>query len=294
MPRSTDRIVTTHAGSLPRPDDVVDMIWGGIEGKPPDEQALESRLDEAVADVVRKQREAGVDVVSDGELSKPGFSNYINDRFTGFEGRAEFQADDVAPFPNLAMRLFNTPAMAHLVFANCVDEVTVKDPDAVQRDIERLKRALGDTPPSEAFMGAISPGQVAFNFPDQHYDSHDLAMAAHCRSVGSSIQSWDTHLPMAIDALNGALEGIPPEQIRLHVCWGNYAGPHHKDVPLRDIIEPVLKANVGTFYVEGANPRHAHEWEVFKEVDLPEGKDIILGVIDVKVNAVEHPRLVAP
>src|SRR3982750_3375829 len=140
MPRSTDHIVTTHAGSLPRPDDVVEMIWGGIEGKPVDQAALDARLDGAVAEIVRKQHDAGIDVVSDGELSKPGFSNYINDRFTGFEGRAEVQADDVAPFPNLAMRLFNTPAMAHLVFANCVDEVTVKDPNAVQRDIDRLKR----------------------------------------------------------------------------------------------------------------------------------------------------------
>src|SRR5215218_8166641 len=324
MPRSTDRILTTHAGSLPRPDDVIELIWAGIdEDRPVDQQALDERLEQAVPEVVRKQREAGVDIVSDGELSKPGFSNYINDRFTGFEGRAEFQADDVADFPNLAMRLFATPAMAHLVFANCVGPVEVKDPDAVHRDIERLKRALGDTPPSEAFMGAISPGQVAFNFPDHHYGSHeaylaaladamrheykaitdaglnlqidspDLAMAAHCRSVGSSIESWDTHLPMAIEALNAALDGIPEEQVRLHVCWGNYAGPHHKDVPLRDIIEPVLKANAGTFYVEGANPRHEHEWEVFKEVSLPEGKDLILGVIDVKVNAVEHPRLVA-
>jgi 5-methyltetrahydropteroyltriglutamate--homocysteine methyltransferase len=323
MPRSSDHIVTTHAGSLPRPDDVVELIWSGIEGQEVDQAALDERLDRAVPEIVQKQRDAGVEVVSDGELSKPGFSNYINDRFTGFEGRAEFQADDVADYPNLAMRLFNTPAMAHLVFANCVDEVTVKDPDAVHRDVDRLKRSLGDTPPEQAFMGAISPGQIAFNFPDHHYGSHekylaavgealrheykaitdagfslqidspDLAMAGHCRSVGSSIQSWDTHLPMAIDALNAALDGIPPEQIRLHVCWGNYAGPHHKDVPLRDIIDPVLKANVGTFYVEGANPRHEHEWEVFTEVDLPEGKDLILGVIDVKVNAVEHPRLVA-
>jgi 5-methyltetrahydropteroyltriglutamate--homocysteine methyltransferase len=323
MPRSSDHIVTTHAGSLPRPDDVVELIWSGIEGQEVDQAALDERLDRAVPEIVQKQRDAGVEVVSDGELSKPGFSNYINDRFTGFEGRAEFQADDVADYPNLAMRLFNTPAMAHLVFANCVEEVTVKDPDAVHRDVDRLKRSLGDTPPEQAFMGAISPGQIAFNFPDHHYGSHekylaavgealrheykaitdagfslqidspDLAMAGHCRSVGSSIQSWDTHLPMAIDALNAALDGIPPEQIRLHVCWGNYAGPHHKDVPLRDIIDPVLKANVGTFYVEGANPRHEHEWEVFTEVDLPEGKDLILGVIDVKVNAVEHPRLVA-
>ena len=323
MPRSTDHIVTTHAGSLPRPDDVVELIWGGIEGKEVDQGKLDEALDRAVPEVVAKQREAGIDVVSDGELSKPGFSNYINDRFTGFEGAAEFQADDVAPFPNLAMRLFNTPAMAHLVFANCVDEVTVKDPDAVRQDVDRLKRAIGDADPSTAFMGAISPGQIAFNFPDQHYGSHekylealgqalrheykaitdagfnlqidspDLAMAAHCRSVGSSIESWDTHLPMAIEALNAALDGIPPEQIRLHVCWGNYAGPHHKDVPLRDIVGEVFKANAGTFYVEGANPRHEHEWEVFKEIPLPEGKDLILGVIDVKVNAVEHPRLVA-
>src|SRR3954464_566184 len=333
MPRSTDHIVTTHAGSRPRPDDVVELIWSGIEGQPVDQGELDQRLDRAVPEIVRQQREAGVEVVSDGELSKPGFSNYINDRFTGFEGRAEFQADDVAPFPNLAMRLFNTPAMAHLVFANCVDEVTVKDPDAVHHDVERLKRSLGDTPPDRAFMGAISPGQIAFNFPDQHYGSHekylealgqalrheykaitdagfnlqidspDLAMAAHCRSVGSSIESWDTHLPLAISAphdpldgipaLNDARDGIPEEQVRLHVCWGNYAGPHHKDVPLRDIVDEVFKANAGTFYVEGANPRHEHEWEVFREVDVPEGKDLILGVIDVKVNAVEHPRLVA-
>ncbi len=323
MPRSTDHIVTTHAGSLPRPERIVDLIWGGIDGQEVDHDALAAQLDEGVADIVRKQHEAGIQVVSDGELSKPGFSNYINDRFTGFEGRAEFQADDVAPFPNLAMRLFNTPAMAHLVFSNCTGPVEVRDPNAVTEDVERLKRSLGDTPPSEAFMGAISPGQVAFNFPDHHYGSHeaylaavgaalrheylaiteagfnlqidspDLAMAAHCRSVGSSIESWDTHLPLAIEALNVALEGIPEEQVRLHVCWGNYAGPHHVDVPLRDIIEPVLKANAGTFYVEGANPRHEHEWEVFKEVPLPDGKDLILGVIDVKVNAVEHPRLVA-
>ena len=170
MPRSTDRIITTHAGSLPRPEDVVEVIWAGIEEERPADQAeLDKRLDRAVPEIVAKQREAGIDVVSDGELSKPGFSNYINDRFTGFEGRAEFQADDVADYPNLAMRLFNTPAMAHLVFANCVDEVTVKDPDAVRRDVERLKSALGDTPPDQAFMGAISPGQIAFNFPDHHY-----------------------------------------------------------------------------------------------------------------------------
>ena len=201
MPRSTDHIVTTHAGSLPRPDDVVDMIWGGIEGKPVDRDALEQRLDGAVAEIVTKQRDAGIDVVSDGELSKPGFSNYINDRFTGFEGQAEFQADDVAPFPNLAMRLFATPAMAHLVFANCVDEVTVKDPDAVHRDIERLKKALGDTPPDQAFMGAISPGQVAFNFPDQHYGSHEKYLEAIGQALRHEYKAiTDAGLSLQIDS----------------------------------------------------------------------------------------------
>jgi 5-methyltetrahydropteroyltriglutamate--homocysteine methyltransferase len=323
MPRSTDRILVTHAGSLPRPDDLIEMIWAKMDGQEVDEAALEARVESGVAEIVKKQRDVGVDIVSDGELGKPGFSTYVDERFTGFDGRSEFQADDVAPYPNLAMRLFATPAMAHVIFSNCVGEVTAKDPNAEQVEVDRLKNSLDGLPPSSAFIGAISPGQIAFNYPDQHYGSHeaylgalaevlshdyktitdagfnlqidspDLAMAAHCRSVGSSIQSWETHLPMAIEALNTALDGIPPEQVRLHVCWGNYAGPHNKDVPLKNIIGEILKANVGTIYPEGANPRHEHEWRVFEEVELPEDKSVILGVIDVKSNCVEHPQLVA-
>ena len=239
---SADRILTTHAGSLPRPDDLVDMIWAQQEGRDVDQAELDARIDSAVAEVMAKQREAGIDLVSDGEMSKTGFSTYVNERFSGFDGRAEFQADDVADFPNLAMRLFNTPAMAHLVFSNCVGPAELKDKDAVVRDVDRLKRALGDVDPSTAFVGAISPGQIAFNYPDQHYGSHerylsaladelsyeyrtiteagmnlqidspDMAMAAHCRSVGSSVGDWHKHLPLAVDALNAALDGIPPEQ----------------------------------------------------------------------------------
>jgi 5-methyltetrahydropteroyltriglutamate--homocysteine methyltransferase len=320
---SADRILTTHAGSLPRPDDLVDMIWAQQEGREVDQAELDARIDSAVAEVVAKQRDAGIDLVSDGEMSKTGFSTYVNERFSGFDGRAEFQADDVADFPNLAMRLFNTPAMAHLVFSNCVGPAELKDKDAVVRDVDRLKRALGDADSSTAFVGAISPGQIAFNYPDQHYGSHerylsaladelsyeyrtiteagmnlqidspDMAMAAHCRSVGSSVGDWHKHLPLAVDALNAALDGIPPEQIRLHVCWGNYGGPHHKDVPLSEIIGEALRVNAGSIYVEGANPRHAHEWRVFEDVDLPDDRSVILGVIDVKSNHVEHPRLVA-
>ncbi len=318
-----ERILTTHAGSLPRPDDLVDLIWARLDGQEVDQAALDERIDAAVTEVVEKQREVGVDVVSDGEMSKTGFSTYVNERFSGFAGRSEFQADDVAPFPDLAMRLFNTPAMAHLVFSNCVGPAKLVDKDAVHRDIARLKAALGDGDRSEAFIGAISPGQIAFNYPDQHYGSHeaylgaladelsyeykaitdaglklqidspDMAMAAHCRSVGSSVGDWHTHLPLAVEALNAALAGIAAEQVRLHVCWGNYGGPHHRDVPLADIIDHVLKVSAGTVYVEGANPRHGHEWRVFEEVELAEDKSVILGVIDVKSNHVEHPRLVA-
>ena len=320
---SADRILTTHAGSLPRPDDLVDMIWAQQEGRDVDQAELDARIDSAVAEVVAKQRDAGIDLVSDGEMSKTGFSTYVNERFSGFDGRSEFQADDVADFPDLAMRLFNTPSMAHVVFSNCVGPVELADKDAVHRDIARLKQAIGDADPTSAFMGAISPGQIAFNYPDQHYGSHerylsaladelsyeyrtiteagmnlqidspDMAMAAHCRSVGSSVGDWHKHLPLAVDALNAALDGIPLEQIRLHVCWGNYGGPHHKDVPLSEIIGEALRVNAGSIYVEGANPRHAHEWRVFEDVDLPDDRSVILGVIDVKSNHVEHPRLVA-
>jgi 5-methyltetrahydropteroyltriglutamate--homocysteine methyltransferase len=320
---ANDGILTTHAGSLPRPADLVDLIWARADGQEVDEAALAARVDSAVAEVVDKQREVGIDVVSDGEQSKTGFSTYIGDRFSGFDGRAEFQADDVADFPELAMRLFATHSMAHVVFSNCVGPAELTDKEAVHADIARLKQALGDADPATAFMGAVSPGQIAFNYPDHYYGSHekylaalaealryeykaitdaglnlqidspDAAMAAHSRSVGSSIVSWEQHMPLAVEALNGALDGIPKEQIRFHVCWGNYGGPHHHDVPLANIIDQVLKVNAGTIYVEGANPRHAHEWRVFQDAKLPDDTSVILGVIDTKSNHVEHPRLVA-
>ncbi len=318
-----DRVLTTHAGSLPRPDELADMIWARMDGEQVDDGELAEKIDSAVGEVVAKQREVGLDVISDGEMSKTGFSTYVNDRFSGFGGRSEFQSDDVAPFPNLAMKLFATPSMAHLIFSNCVGPVELSDKQAVHRDIARFKAALGDADSSSAFMGTISPGQIAFNYPDQHYGSHekylaacadalryeyqaiidagfnlqvdspDMAMAAHSRSVGSSVGDWHHHLPLAVEALNGALEGIPADRVRLHVCWGNTGTPHTHDVPLSDIIDHVLNVDAGTIYVEGGNPRHSHEWRVFRDVELPAEKSVILGVIDVKTNYVEHPRVVA-
>lgn len=318
-----DRILTTHAGSLPRPTDLIELIWAKMDGQKVDRAQLEDRMRSAVAEVVAKQRDLGIDVISDGEMSKPGFSTYVSERFSGFDGQAEFQSDDVAPFPDLAMRLFATDSMAHVVFSNCVGPVELTDGESIHRDIANFKAALGDTSLESAFMGSVSPGQIAFNYPNQHYGSHeeylgalvdamsyeyraiidaglnlqidspDLAMAAHSRSVGSSITSWDQHLPLAIEAINAALEGIPPERVRLHVCWGNYAGPHHCDVPFADIADEVVKANVGAIYPEGGNPRHEHEWRVFGDLELPDGMNVILGVIDTKTNYIEHPQVVA-
>jgi 5-methyltetrahydropteroyltriglutamate--homocysteine methyltransferase len=318
-----DRILTTHAGSLPRPPDLIELMWAKMDGQEVDEAELELRVKVAVEEVIAKQREVSIDVISDGEMSKPGFSTYVAERYSGFDGRAEFQSDDVAPFPDLAMRLFATDAMAHVVFSNCVGPVELTDKESIHRDIANLKAGLGQAPPDTAFMGSISPGQIAFNYPNHYYGSHeeylgalvdalsyeyraivdaglnlqidspDLAMAAHSRSVGSSITSWDQHLPLAIEAINAALEGIPPERVRLHVCWGNYAGPHHCDVPFADIAERVIKAHVGTIYPEGGNPRHEHEWRVFRDIELPEGMKVILGVIDTKTNYIEHPQVVA-
>ena len=323
MPRSTDRLLTTHAGSLPRPDALVRMMWDRIDGKPVDEAALEASIADAVADAVRRQRDVGLDFVSDGEMSKIGFSNYIFERLTGFGGRVAIESDDMADFPGVAERLFGNEAGAHILMLSCEGPVEVQDAEAVHRDIATLRQALGNASLEAAFIAAPTPGQIAFNNPNRYYPSHreymeavgaamrheykaitdaglllqldspDLAMSHHFRSAGTDIEDWRAHLEGAIDVMNGALEGIPPERVRLHVCWGNYGGPHNHDIPLADIIGPVLRSNVGAIYVEAGNPRHAHEWELFEDVKLPDDKVLVAGVIDVTTHRIEHPRLVA-
>ena len=324
MKRSTDRILTTHAGSLPRPPDLTRMMWDLLDEKPVDQDKLATRVQEAVVEVVGKQREAGIDIVSDGEMSKVGFSNYVMQRYSGFANRAQFVATDLGDFPDIINKLFvENEGGRHLVMPNVEGPIELRDKDAVHRDIANFKKALGGTSPEMAFIAAVTPGQMLFNFPNLYYksdaayleaaakalsyeykaivdagfnlqlDAPDLPMRAHCFTGGVGTADMKTYVPMAIEAMNEATRGLPPDKVRLHLCWGNYAGPHHHDVELKEIIEPVLKTNAGSIYFEAANPRHAHEWEVWEQAKIPDGKALIPGVIDTLTNHVEHPRLVA-
>jgi 5-methyltetrahydropteroyltriglutamate--homocysteine methyltransferase len=232
-------------------------------------------------------------------------------------------ATDLADFPGIAQKVFDTEAGHHLALPNVEGPITLKDPGAVQKDIANFKAALGARSPDDAFIPAVTPGQVLFNFPNKYYpsdeafleaagealraeytaiiaagfnlqlDSPDLCMRGHSFSDGRGPVDLKTWVPKAIAALNHATRGLPADKMRLHLCWGNYAGPHHHDVELREIIDPVLKTNAAFVYFEAANPRHEHEWEVWEQVKLPAGKALIPGVIDTVTNHVEHPRLVA-
>jgi 5-methyltetrahydropteroyltriglutamate--homocysteine methyltransferase len=320
LARDENRIAVTHVGSLPRPPRLGELALARTAGEEVDASEFERLAKSAVEDHVRHQRDAGVDIISDGEAGKSNFSTYVAERYSGFGGSSEFEMDDLAPFPNLANKLFGR--LAGFTMPNCIAPVVLTDPEAVHQDIARLAGAIGDQP-QRAFMNAVSPGQVSFNCPNQYYKSHedylaalaevlryeykaiidagfdlqidspDLAMSAHQRSKNTDLGSWETHVPLAIEAMNAAIEGLPAERLRLHICWGNYQGPHHYDVELKHVLTRILKANVGALSIEGANGRHEHEWEVFKEIKLPDDKVIITGAIEVRQNTVEHPRLVA-
>jgi 5-methyltetrahydropteroyltriglutamate--homocysteine methyltransferase len=322
MELSTDRVLTTHAGSLPRPDDLTQMLFRVVEGEPVDEEELHERVREAVSQIVVRQRELGIDSVSDGEMGKVGFSNYVLQRFTGFEDRAQFIAADIADAPGVIPEVFGNEAAQHLRLPILNGPIEPRDEQFVQREIDDFRAALGGGP-TDAFIPAVTPGHVAFNFPNRHYPSHeayieaaakalepeyraivesgfdlqldspDAAMAFHCSTEGTDLGDPLQHLAVGIEILNDALQGLPPEKLRYHVCWGNYCGPHHRDVELKEIVGEVLKTRAKFIYVEGANPRHEHEWEVWQDVELPDDKALIVGVIDTKTNHVEHPRLIA-
>jgi 5-methyltetrahydropteroyltriglutamate--homocysteine methyltransferase len=327
MIRSTERLLTTHIGSLPRPDDLRELLLARDQGQPYDEAAFRAGVKSAVAEAVEQQTTVGLDVVSDGEMSKNSFVNYIRDRLSGFEAvNPEPYPGPPEAFPGyaqtqLAQMPFN-PAARGTPPLN-VGPIAWKRRDEVETDIANLKAALQGKPVAEAFMTAVTPGQVLFTVPTRYYasdedylqaladvlkdeyraiveagfilqvDSPDTPMMRNRQLWNVPWEEYRRHLALRLEALNYALKGLPEDRIRFHVCWGNFEGPHQNDVPLADIVDLVLSVNAGAYSIEGANHRHAHEWEVWKDRRLPDGKILIPGVIDTVSNFVDHPRLVA-
>jgi 5-methyltetrahydropteroyltriglutamate--homocysteine methyltransferase len=324
MKRSLERILTTHTGSLPRPPDLIRTMFAREEGVPVDGTALAARIRTAVAEVVSKQAEAGISVVSDGELSKPSYATYIKDRLNGFGGASHpLQYRDLVDFPEMAKRVFGDPGRSRRKTPACTGPISLRDPGAAQVDVDNLKAALGAHRAEEAFMSAASPGVISLFFRDDHYGNHekylyaiadamrpeyeavaragfilqldcpDLAMGRHIQFADLDLEAFRRMARLHLAALDHAVARIPPEQLRMHLCWGNYEGPHHYDVPIADLLDLVFAARPQGVSFEAANPRHAHEWKVFERVKLPRDKVIIPGVLDSTTNFIEHPELVA-
>ncbi|HET9854874.1 MAG TPA: cobalamin-independent methionine synthase II family protein [Methylomirabilota bacterium] len=324
MKRSLDRVLTTHTGSLPRPADLIRMMFAREEGVPVDGPALAARIRTAVAEVVRKQTDAGITVVNDGELSKPSYATYIKDRLSGFDGTSQaLQYRDLVDFPEMAKRVFNDPGRSRRKTPACTGPIGLRDPAAAQVDVDNLTTALRSVGVQDVFMSAASPGVISLFFRDDHYRNHeaylfaiadamrheyetvaragfilqldcpDLGMGRHIQFADLGLEDFRKMARLHLAALDHAVANIPPEQLRIHLCWGNYEGPHHYDVPLADILDLVLAARPQGVSFEAANPRHGHEWRVFERMKLPPGKLIIPGVIDSTTNFIEHPELVA-
>ena len=324
MKRSTKRILTTHTGSLPRPPELVALLEAKEDGRSYSRKDFDETVRAAVADIVGLQVEAGIDIISDGEQSKPSFATYVKDRLSGFDGvnpEPRVFGDRVA-FPE--WNATTTPSkLMTAARPMCTNELGWKDREAVATDIENFRAALGDNAAEDAFLPSASLGIIAEIMLNRHYpseeaylyaladvmkveyeaiadagfvlqiDAPDAAMGRHAQFHDKSLDEFRAMLALRIEAQNHALANIPEEQIRFHLCWGNYEGPHTEDVPLKDIVDLMLNVKAGAYSIEASNPRHAHEWQVWRDVKLPEGKTLIPGVIDTTTNFVEHPEVVA-
>jgi 5-methyltetrahydropteroyltriglutamate--homocysteine methyltransferase len=335
MQHSEDRILTTHTGSLPRPDELSEIMVRRESGQLTEAEVagLPALVRAAVARVVDRQVDAGIDVVSDGEMSKIGYATYVKERLTGFEGEpGALAVADLDDYPGFAGR-----ALAGLVTGtpSCTGPVEYVGAETLAVDLGNLRAALagraggadvadGDVAGvTEAFVPAASPGVISIYLQDHHYGDHgpylgalaaamrqeyeaivaagfvlqidapDLAMGRHVQYSDLSLADYRARLALHVEALNEAIRNIPPDRIRVHLCWGNYEGPHHRDVPLADIVDVVMRVDAQALAFEGANHRHGHEWQVFESFALPDGKLIIPGVIDTSSNYVDHPELVA-
>ena len=324
MKTSQDRILTTHVGSLPRPPELRALLVQKDQDQPYDEEALARLTRQAVLDIVRRQAAVGIDIVDDGEMSKPGYSTYIADRLTGFAGHEPAKPRlDTRDHPNFLAayeRMTGTNVARRAV---CVGPIAVKDREPLARDIANLSAALAQTPVTEGFMTAASPGLVPVFQNNSHYPTHeayveavaaamqeeyeaivkagfvlqldapDLAMAHHTSFQDLSEADFLKRAAFHIEVLNHALRNVPAEKSRIHICWGNYEGPHDHDIPFAKVAPILLRAKPMGLVVEAANPRHAHEWTVWQETKLPEDKVLVPGVIDTSTNYVEHPELIA-
>ncbi len=322
MQRSQNRILTTHVGSLPRSVAVTDVVFAQEKGEAPDNAEVVIR--DAVDAVVLKQVETGVDIVSDGEMSKISYATYIKDRITGFDGDSERDPpSDLEEFPGFMKRQSSSGGTPTYRRPCCVGAIEVKDMGPANVDIENLRSATQKYSPTQSFMNAASPGVIALFQPNEHYPNHeaylgaladamayeyraivdagivlqldspDLGLGRHMLFKDKTDEEYHALASLHVEALNHALDGIRKEMVRLHVCWGNYEGPHHHDAPMEIVLPIALKANVGALLFESSNPRHAHEWETFANTDLPEDLILVPGVIDSTTNFVEHPKLVA-
>ncbi|MCU0759703.1 MAG: cobalamin-independent methionine synthase II family protein [Steroidobacteraceae bacterium] len=329
MKTSTDRILTTHVGSLPRSAAVTEVVFGREQGRALDARQAAQVIEAAVVDVVLAQRRARVDVVSDGEMSKISYATYIKDRLTGFDGdSARDPPADLQDFPDYMRKLASAGGTPSYRRPRCVGPIAVRSMQPLHDDIAAFQSALARAAaegeaPSEAFMNAASPGVIALFQPNDHYPTHaaylealaeamrpeyeaivaagfvlqidspDLGLGGHTLFKGRPLEEYRRLAEQHVEVLNHALRNCPPERLRMHVCWGNYEGPHHHDVPMEVVLPIALRARPQGLLFEASNPRHAHEWTVFRDTPIPDDKVLIPGVLDSVSNFIEHPRLVA-
>jgi 5-methyltetrahydropteroyltriglutamate--homocysteine methyltransferase len=324
MKTSTDRILTTHVGSLPRPPELRALLVKKDQGQPYDKAELARLTREAVASIVRRQVDAGIDIVDDGEMSKPGYSTYVADRLSGFEGHAPAKPRlDTGPHPNFVAALARMTGDNAARRAVCTGPIAVRDRQPLAEDLANLKAALAGVDHVEAFMTAASPGLVPVFQTNSYYPSHeayveaiaaamqqeyeaivsagfvlqldcpDLAMAHHTSFQDLSEADFLKRAAFHVEVLNHTVRNIPADRMRIHICWGNYEGPHDHDIDFAKVAPILVKARPQALVVEAANPRHAHEWTVWQQTKLPDDKILIPGVLDTSTNYVEHPELVA-
>jgi 5-methyltetrahydropteroyltriglutamate--homocysteine methyltransferase len=325
MGTGEERVLTTHTGSLPRPDDLIQIMWAKGDGIPVDEGALSHRVATAVREVVDRQVDAGVAIVNDGEMSKPSYATYVKDRLNGFGGESvqNYFFADLVDYPRSAEMVAANPGRRKRTAPACNGEISVRNRDAITTDMANLGKAVVGSAAAGMFSSAASPGVVSLFFGNEFYatdeeylfaiaeamryeyesiaaagavvqlDCPDLAMGRHSAYADLDLPAFRRRLALNIEALNHAVRNIAADRLRMHVCWGNYPGPHHRDVDLADIIDLIWTAKPQTVLFEAANPRHAHEWTLFEGTTVPDDKVLCPGVIEPQSNYIEHPQLVA-